>query len=189
MNMSYENLPQDERGDPFYDRISQSISRYGWRVICVIPDPDEISNSIIRYIPFLYTIGNYECGLPELLMIGSTCGATLNAINERMRENNRAFADGEAIELGGACKPKAFWANDEGRREYTVQVGEYYGTDDYAVQQIVIPDFFGRYPGDPKCDRPFRWTPLFKSNGGIDEILLARRADGLICDKREGQHQ
>jgi hypothetical protein len=78
----------------------------------VLPDPDESSNSIIRYIPFVYTIGNYECGLPELLLFGPAY-RTLNAITARMRDNGRAFADGEAIDLGGRCKPKAFWANEE----------------------------------------------------------------------------
>ena len=59
------------------------------------------------------------------------------------------------------CKRKAFWANEEAQ-EYTVQVGEYYGTNDYAVQQIVAPDTFGRYPEDPQCDLPFRLVPLLE---------------------------
>ena len=129
----------------------------------VLPDRDESSNSIIRYIPFVYTIGNYECGLPELLLFGPAY-RTLNAITARMRDNGRAFADGETIDLGGRWKPKAFCANEEARK-YTVQVGEYYGTNDYAVQQIVLPDTFGRYPGDPQCDRPFCWTPVLRNNG------------------------
>jgi hypothetical protein len=163
MKISYENLALDEPQDQFYSNIAQSISRHGWHVLCVIPDRDESSNSIIRYIPFSYTIGNYECELPELLMIGSTCGETLNAITARMRERKQAFADGDTIDLGETWKPKAFWANDEARK-YTVQVGEYYGTDGYAVQQIVIPDSSGRYPGDPQCDSSFRWVPVLRNN-------------------------
>ena len=131
--------------------------------MAVLPDPDESSNSIIRYIPFVYTIGNYECGLPELLLFGPAY-RTLNAITARMRDNDPAFGDGETIDLGGRCKLKAFWANEEARK-YTVQVGEYYSTNDYAVQQIVIPDTFGRYPGDPQCDRPFCWAPVLRNNG------------------------
>ena len=80
---------------PRYDEISQTIRDYGWRLMGVLPDPDESSNSLIRYIPFIYTIGNYECGLPELLMIGCTYGGALNAIVARMRNYNRAFTDGE----------------------------------------------------------------------------------------------
>jgi hypothetical protein len=152
------------KGIPRYDEISQTISDYGWRLVGVIPDPDESSNSFIRYIPFIYTIGNYECGLPELLMIGCAyVGDTLNAIVARMRHNNRAFVGGESIDLGKRFQPKAFWANEEAR-EYTCQVGRYYGTNDYAVQQIVIPDTFGRYPGDPQCDLPFRLVPLLSNN-------------------------
>jgi hypothetical protein len=149
-------------GIPFYDEIAQTISDCGWRLMGVLPDPDESSDS---FIPFIYTIGNYECGLPELLMIGSAYGGhALNAIVARMRHYNRAFMDGESIDLGKECQPKAFWANEEAQ-EYTVQVGEYYGTNDYAVQQIVVPDTFGRYPGDPQCDLPFRLVPLLRNNG------------------------
>ena len=85
----------------------------------------------------------------------------LNAIIARMRHFNRAFMDGQSIDLGKKCKRKAFWANEEAQ-EYTVQVGEYYGTNDYAVQQIVAPDTFGRYPEDPQCDLPFRLVPLLE---------------------------
>ena len=152
------------KGIPRYDEISQTISDYGWRLVGVIPDPDESSNSPIRYVPFIYTIGNYECGLPELLMIGHVYAGALNAIVASMRNNNHAFTDGEIIDLGGKSKPKAFWANDEAR-EFTVQVGVYYGTNDYAVQQIVFPDPSGRFPDDPRCDRPFRFVPLLRNNG------------------------
>ncbi len=149
---------------PRYDEISQTIRDHRWRLMGVLPDPDESSNSPIRYIPFIYTIGNYECGLPELLMIGPGYAGGLNAIVARMRNNNRAFTDGETIDLGGKSKPKAFRASDEAR-EYTFQVGEYYGTNDYAVQQIVLPDTSGRYPDDPRCDVPFCWVPLLRNNG------------------------
>ena len=156
------------KGIPRYDEISQTISDYGWRLMGVIPDPDESSNSFIRYTPFIYTIGNYECGLPELLMIGCAyVGDTLNAIVARMRHNNRAFVDGESIDLGKRFQPKPFWANEEARK-YTCQVGQYYGTNDYAVQQIVIPDTFGRYPGDPLCGLPFRLVPLLITTESID---------------------
>jgi hypothetical protein len=39
--------------------------------------------------------------------------------------------------------------------EYTCQVGHFYGTDDYAVQQMLIPDREGKYPGDPGCAEPY----------------------------------
>ena len=149
---------------PYHDEISQTIRDYGWMLMGVLPDPDESSNSVIRYIPFIYTIGNYECGLPELLMIGCTSGVPLNKIVAKMRNYNRAFTDGESIYLGAKFQPRAFWANDQAR-EYTFQVGEYYGTNDYAVQQIVIPDTSGRYPDDPRCDVPFCWVPLLRNNG------------------------
>jgi Domain of unknown function (DUF4262) len=162
INLPARTQSPSTTGIPFYDGIAQTINEYGWRLMLVLPDPDESSDS---FVPFIYTIGNYECGLPELLMIGCphAC-STSNRIVARMRQYNRAFMDGESIDLGKKCQPKAFWANEEAQ-EYTVQVGEYYGTSDYAVQQIVIPDTLGRYPGDPQCDLPYRLVPLLRNNG------------------------
>jgi hypothetical protein len=45
--------------------------------------------------------------------------------------------------------------------EFTVQVGEYYGDEHYRVQQILLPDRAGRYPGDPRCAMPFASVPVF----------------------------
>jgi hypothetical protein len=145
------------KDDPFYDEISQVISEHGWVIIGLG------SENPLSFIPFIHTIGNYECGLPELLMIGPSDTEVLAAITVRMRNNDRAFADGETIDIGERYKPKAFWANDEAR-EYTPEVGKYYGSNDYTVQQIVIPDKLGRYPGDRQCDLPFRWVPLLRSD-------------------------
>lgn len=113
------------------------------------------------YPPFMYTIGNYEYGLPELLIIGSTQNArALNVICERMHKQGCPFTDGELIDLGGTYPLMALDAGGAAREQYTVQVGEYYQTDDYSVQQIVIPDPLGRYPFDPDCAAPFCLIPI-----------------------------
>jgi Domain of unknown function (DUF4262) len=161
-NLTTRTRSLTTKGIPLYDKIAQAISEIGWSPMCVLPDPDERTGSL----PFIYSIGNCECGLPELLMIGCAYeggSSLLNTIIARMRHYNRAFTDGESIDLGKKLQPKAFWANEEAK-EYTVQVGEYYGTNDYAVQQIVAPDTLGRYPEDPQCDLPFRLVPLLRNN-------------------------
>jgi hypothetical protein len=80
----------------FYDRISQSIGDCGWMLIGVLPDPDEdnIPFTIDNFEDkccFIYTIGNYECGLPELLMIGCISGGTLNKIVARITQRQSCF--------------------------------------------------------------------------------------------------
>lgn len=42
--------------------------------------------------------------------------------------------------------------SDAARRNYTIQAGQFYGHEDYEVQQILFPDRSGRYLDDPRCD-------------------------------------
>lgn len=115
--------------------------------------------------PFMYTIGNHELRLPELLMIGTDQGGSiLNKVCGIMRKNNRPFQDGELIDLGGKFPLKSLNAGDEAKKEYTLFVGAYYETDDYTVQQIVMPDRSGRYPDDPLCEAPYCLAPLLTAH-------------------------
>ena len=127
------------------------IDRCGWKLCGVFGDR--------KHFPFMYTIGNYECSLPELLMIGSKNGGVLNCVCEIMRKRNRPFKDGELIDFGTNFPLKVLNGNDAAR-VYAWQVDAYYGTDKYTVQQIVIPDPAGKYPGDPQCVPPFCWVPI-----------------------------
>jgi hypothetical protein len=106
MSKLQENLTARTRSpmtkdDPFYDEISQVISDHGWVIIGLE------SENPLSFIPFIHTIGNYECGLPELLMIGPNDEEVLAAINVRMLNNDRAFADGETIDVGDRYKVQA----------------------------------------------------------------------------------
>jgi hypothetical protein len=156
MKSKRKSIPQNEAAharDPFYEGIEESIRRYGWRLQGVLGDAENL--------PFIYTIGNHQIGLPELLVIGTEKAANcLNQVCEIMRTNDRPFEDGELIDVGGRFPMKSLNAGDEAKREYTIQVGEYYGTDDYAVQQIVIRDTSGRFPDDPRCQFPYFLAPL-----------------------------
>ena len=141
--------------DPFYDRIAKHINQHGWRLQGVFGDEENF--------PFFYTIGNHQIGLPELLMIGSDRDAdVLNWVCDKLRTNKRSFRDGELIYGYTKLPLKSLNAGDEAKREYTIQVGQYYETEDYSVQQIVIPDKSGRYPDDPRCDVPYCLVPLLK---------------------------
>ena len=146
-----------ETQDELDDRISKCIRRYGWQLQGVMGDEDNF--------PFIYSIGNQEVGLPELLMIGShRDGSALNALCKIMRENNRPFENGELIDWGGKFPLKSINAGDEAKDKYTLFVGAYYRTDEYAVQQVLMPDRFGRYPDDLRCEYPYCLVPVLTTH-------------------------
>ena len=78
------------------DRIKLNISQYGQHVICVAlldNDPPEFQN-------FVYTIGNHEVGLPELLLIGessATYGQIVNILGSLQRNRGIPFCRGEIV--------------------------------------------------------------------------------------------
>jgi hypothetical protein len=136
------------------DGTAENIDRFGWKLCGVLGDGD--------HFPFIHTLGNHGCGLPELLTIGCDNGDVVNSVCELMRKRNRPFRDGELIELRYYEYPlKALDANDEAKI-YAWRVEAYYGTDDYTVQQLLIPDSSGRYPGDPECAVPWCLVPILK---------------------------
>ena len=135
-----------ELRDRFYRDIGNNIDRYGWHLMAIFGDDDGPQ--------FIYTIGNHDYGLPELISIG--CPPSLfNSVCKRMHQQGRPFTSGELINMGGKYSLMALDAGEEAKASYTVQVGEWYQTDDYSVQQIIIPDTLGRYPGDPNCEAPY----------------------------------
>ena len=145
-----------ERTDPFYRVISDNIDRCGWHITAVLGEDD--------YTAFAYTIGNYEYGLPELLIIGThRCGGLLNSVCERMHKRGCAFVDEELVDIGGKYPLMAVDVGSTAKG-YTLQVGEYYETNDYSVQQIVFCDTLGRFPGDPDCEAPYCLIPILRNS-------------------------
>jgi hypothetical protein len=132
--------------------IKKQIKRVGVAVINVFDDDGHW---------FHYTIGNHSASLPELLLIGGTqqTGGALIDLAKIMRERKSAFTDGELVSLGGKYPVKVIGFDELDaaavRDEYTAQTFNYYGTDGYRVQQILMPDREGRYPGDPACAEPY----------------------------------
>src|SRR5262249_19240425 len=112
--------------------------------------------------PFAYTIGNAIVGLPELLVIGTHEGNILNILSERMIARGRAFDDGEIVSLGGKYPIKIVNADQRAQSEYTIQAGQHHGYENYTVQQVLLCDRQGCFPGDPGCWQPFSLVPILK---------------------------
>jgi hypothetical protein len=137
------------------DMISDHVARHGQHIVQVlltVDDPDDA-------LPFVYTIGNHERGLPELLIIGNADDDdmwTLNFLGDLQRNRGKHFQHDELVSLGGTLPVKLVDAGRVGREQYAVQVGVYYGTEDFGVMQVLICDPAGRYPDDPECEEVYR---------------------------------
>jgi hypothetical protein len=137
----------------YYETIDRNIATSGQHLQAVFPTDKSDG------LPFIYTIGNHGRSLPELLIIGncnSTFAGILNELCELMRKRGRAFDDGELVNLGGQYPLKIIDFPLMAREEFTYQVGQYYQTDDYRVQQIVLCDSSGHFPDEPACAAPYQ---------------------------------
>lgn len=132
----------------YLEAIRRNIEKSGQHVQAVFPVESED-------VPFIYTIGNHEKGLPEILIIGN-CNAhfasILNDLGNMMRKRGRAFENGELVNLGGQFPLKIVDIPLSVGAEYVMIVESYYDTDDYRVQQAIMCDPQGRYPGDAGCE-------------------------------------
>jgi hypothetical protein len=139
-----------------HENIAGDIRRDGRSVLCIGREEDSPA--------FAYTIGNALKNLPELLMIGNISAAyLLNDLSQRMIGRGGAFDDGELVDVGGKFPLKVINADSERtQRDYTIQVGEHLGHENYAVQQVLICDKEGRFPDDPECARPYSTVPVLK---------------------------
>jgi hypothetical protein len=121
-------------------------------------------------LPFMYTIGNYAHGLPELLLIGTDqkiFGGVLNVLGQIQRERGTAFADEELVSIGGQFPLRIVDAGETGRTKYATLVRKYYETEDYEVRQVLICDTMGRWPDTPGCDLPYATYPILSKIGQI----------------------
>jgi len=126
--------------------VQDHIDRFGQHLVAVFGDDAGPG--------FIYTIGNANRALPELLAIGNfpphAIGPILNDLCDRMRESG-APLEGD-IDIGGTYPIRARLAGAAARTDYTIQAGQYLGHDEYAVVQVLFPDPSGRYPGEEGCD-------------------------------------
>jgi Domain of unknown function (DUF4262) len=148
--------------DEFHDRIAEIIEEHDQYVMAVVTDDDNHSGD--HPFDFVYSIGNTGRGLPELLMLGNmdfhVMGGVLNDLGRLMRERGRPFDDGEVVPTGGRLPVKVINAGSVAGAEYACWAGDYYQTDAVRVQQVLVPDTDGRFPGEPGCAGPFSEVPV-----------------------------
>lgn len=136
------------------EKIRANIANYGQHVVCVGISKGDPAD----FLPFVYTIGNHQLGLPELLLIGQSDDlfvSIVNAVGEVQREGGKAFTHGERVDFSARLPALIVEAGQRGRDEYAVQAGVYYGTDNFEVRQILLPDRNGRFPGEAGCLPPY----------------------------------
>jgi hypothetical protein len=145
-------------------QIEDSIMRAQQSVQIVYPtefDPPDTE-------AFMYTIGNYAHGLPELLLLGTehfAFAGFLNQLGHMQRERGTAFADEELVSLGGQFPLRIVDAGEIGRTKYATLVRKYYETEDFEVRQVLLCDLQGRWPDTPGCDLPYANQPILSKMG------------------------
>lgn len=126
--------------------VKQNIESYGQHLSQVFGDGSDPG--------FIYTIGNADRGLPELLLIGDfpphIAAGLLNELGAKMREDGKPLATG-LVDIGWSIPVKVRQAGPLARSRYTIQVDQYLGHDRYGVLQVMVCDENGRYPGDAGC--------------------------------------
>ncbi len=152
--------------DPFYLKIQETIQRHDRQVLAIGPED--------KLPPFFYTIGNHVKALPELLLIGPWVPqqgqATLNILSDKMIEQGHGFANGELVNIGGEHSLQLWDTTVIAKLQYTLQCTEYFGDQDYLVQQVVMPDPKGRYPGDKRLHKRYR-VPVLRATAAIMQSI------------------
>ena len=144
--------------------ITTKIEQHGQCVQVVYPTPVDPPGTL----PFMYTIGNYHLGLPELLVVGTdkeVIAGVLNRLGKLQRDRGKGLADEEIVSVGGKFPVRVVDAGEIGRTKYATFVGIFYGTQGYAVRQVLLPDTQGRWPDQPGCDRPYCEQPVLSALG------------------------
>ena len=148
--------------DPFYLKIAQTIQQHGRQVLAIAPEGNSPG--------FYYTIGNAAKEVPELLIIGNfepkAATAILNTLSEQMIEAGKRFSNGQRVSLGGAHELQVWDTTPIARTQYTLQATEFFQSNDYLVQQVVLPDPKGRYPADKRCHKRYR-VPVLRPTADL----------------------
>lgn len=150
----------------FRRQVTDNIAERGQQVQVVHITKDDPPDSK----PFMYTIGNYHLGLPELLIVDTDKRIfvdVLNRLGKLQRDRKRAFADEELVSMGGRFPLRIVDAGVVGRTEYASFVGIFYDSQNYEVRQVIIPDTQGRWPDQPGCDLPFARQPILSHIGRV----------------------
>lgn len=141
------------------EKIALDVERSGRAVMMIFGDGK-------GSYPFSYTIGNHLKGLPEMLLIGGASpsfGAILNEASALAQRLGRPFVSGEVVDLGGARPIKVIDArHPDVKEKFTCLATRFLGVENYLVQQVIVCDREGRFPGDPGCAEPYSGVPLMR---------------------------
>ena len=141
------------------EHIAANIKNHGQQRVCVHATAGDTGD----FIPFVYTIGNHERGLPELLLIGDNDAVycqILNILGETQRQRGRAFDLGELVDFSAMYPALVGDGGRRGRQEYAVQASVYYGTENFRVQQIFLSDSNGYHYNQPEFDVRYLDCPI-----------------------------
>jgi hypothetical protein len=129
------------------EAAKDNMKRVGRTCLGVMGDP-----------PFMYTVGNTQRGLPELLLIGSCEEAAkdmLNFISEKIAEDQSE----RSMDLGGKA-PVYLLEADDSAKDYTRLASHFF--DRYNVMQVIPSDMSGKFPWDKGCKKPYRNAPVLR---------------------------
>jgi hypothetical protein len=135
-----------------YATIASNIAKHGHMVMGVGAGRDS----------FFYSIGLAEARLPELLVTAplrfEDGTLTINRVAAQLRKRERPFDEGQELDIDFSVKVRIHNPTDMAfvRDEFTIQAGQYFHREDYAVQQILLPDRHGVWPGQPGHAMPQR---------------------------------
>jgi len=155
-----------EHTDPFYQKIASTIELHGRQLLAIGAGAKEPA--------FAYSIGNHLKGFPELLIIGNMqpeiAQSILNKLSDQVIAENKAFLNGALVNIGGKFDLQVWDTTIIAKVQYTLQATEFYRHQEYAVQQIILPDPKGHYPTDKRCHKRYR-VPVLRSTTAIMQSL------------------
>lgn len=148
----------------FRTLIQKHIDKSGQHLIAVF---DAGPGNHVPF-PFVYTIGNHAKGWPELLILCpgngwlDNMGQILNRTHWLVKERGAPYQSGDIFKLHPAstCPLKVREVGAYAKAEYCVQAGQWWQTQDYRLQQLLIPDTAGKFPDEEGCMEEWARIPV-----------------------------
>lgn len=135
-----------------YDNINLDIKQYGLSVMGVYPTKED------EGLPFTYSIGLCVLDIPELLIVGLGPRQAQPIINSLYQQYIEELINWSKPCIIADCMGNgyslAFLSVEDERckKDYTIQVGQFFGSEDYQVMQVIFPDKHGKFPWDDDYD-------------------------------------
>jgi hypothetical protein len=139
--------------DDYLDELRRTMQEHGWAVQYVESDR----------IPFAYTVGLHDCGLPELLMTGVSRQRAIRLLNVVAKDmmGGRTLTPGQKIAVtSGPLVELVEVANPDAHMTWAVA----FGGQGVRALQLVWADGRGRWP----------WAAAFSDGRGRQPVLGVR---------------